>query len=71
MTNRQKAERHNYLLNHLKKLVEIDETKLSKDEQEKLLIEKTNTSTEIDNIRKELGINTSTVITEEEINSIE
>ncbi len=71
MDNIQKMERHNYLLNHMKKLLEIDETKLSKEQKQQLLLEETKVTTEIEKIRKELGVNTSTVITEEDLKEIE
>lgn len=61
---------HNTLLNVLSSLEFINDDGLNKFNREKLLLIKTMIVDEIDAIRKELKVNTSTIITKEDIVNI-
>ncbi len=58
---------HNMFLDEISNLEHINENILSEDHKEILLSIKTSMANEINKIRKELNINTSTVITENDI----
>lgn len=67
MNKFEKKDRHNYLMNCIKKW-ELEDSNCKDEKKHEDLINKiTYAADEIDKIRIELGVNTSTIITEEEI----